>query len=991
MHDMDITIHDESRRLATLRRYRILDTPRDARFDNITALAAELMQVPVAIVSLVDADRIWFKSACGLGASEVSRCDGLCSSAIQSDLPYVVEDALNTPVVRDNPLVTGAPGLRCYAGIPLKADDGQMLGVLWVADVKPRAFPERALRQLRSLALMVVDQLEFVRARHCMTTLAEGDRRFRLLFENIADPMLLLDAESGVFMDWNPAAITMLRYPDRSEVRNLSPADISPLEQPDGRASSEKAVAMMSIARLHGSHRFEWAICSPYREEFVIEVLLTTLDMQGRQMFITTWRDLTHQKQAERKLLDSEIRWKFAIDGSGDGLWDWSIPDGRVFFSPRWKSMLGFEEHEIGSDLHEWSSRVHPDDLPRVMAELERHMCGQTATYNTEHRLLGKDGDYRWILDRGKIVSRDAALRPLRMVGTHTDVTERRRVMMELEVAEFGHRALLNAMADGVFVSQDFRFVFANPALPQMLGYTLDEFVGLPFSDVVHPDFLDLWTERFTQRIGNARAEPTRQYEVQFLCKGGVRSIWIELIASRFIYLGAPAVLGIVRNIGEKKKTEEIIWRQANYDTLTQLPNRLMLLDRLDLEIRKSRRSGLPLALLFIDLDRFKEINDTLGHHLGDLLLQLAAQRLLSCLRDVDLVARLGGDEFTVVIAGLESRDAAERVAQSILEALQQPFQLDAEVVYVTASIGITLYPHDAHCIEDLLKQADQAMYDAKHLGRNRLSYFTPSMQARAEKRMRLVGDIHAAIQNHQFYLMYQPIVDLATGQTHKAEALIRWDHPEKGVISPVDFIPIAEETGLIMPLGDWVTRTSLAFAQSLEHRFGEPVQISINLSPLQFRNKKPQYPTVVELLEQAGAPGHLITVEITEGTLLEADTQVLEKLCRMREAGVQVSLDDFGTGYSSLSYLNKFDIDYLKIDRSFVQGLAPNSSELALCEAMIVMAHKLGIKVIAEGVETGEQSDLLINAGCDYAQGYYFARPLAPDAFEAFVAQNQI
>jgi diguanylate cyclase (GGDEF)-like protein/PAS domain S-box-containing protein len=469
--------------------------------------------------------------------------------------------------------------------------------------------------------------------------------------------------------------------------------------------------------------------------------------MDGRQVFITTWRDLTQQKQAERELLDSEIRWKFAIEGSGDGLWDWNIPESTVFFTRRWKEMLGFESTKSGTDPSEWSSRVHPDDLPQVMSDVSAHMRGKTTAYINEHRVRCKDGSYKWILDRGRIVSTDASGQPLRMVGTHTDVTDRRRVLMDLENAEFGHRALLNAMADGVFVTQNFRFVFANPALPQMLGYELDEFVGLHFDQVIHPDFVELWTERFTQRISSSAAEPVRQYEVKILCKGGQDSIWVELIASRFIYQGAPAVLGIVRNVSEKKKAEEIIWRQANYDALTQLPNRLMLLDRLDQDIRKSRRTGLPLAVLFIDLDRFKEINDTLGHHLGDKLLQKAAQRLSACLRETDLVARLGGDEFTVVVSDLDNRDGAERVAQHILDALQRPFELDDEVVYVTASVGITLYPHDAHCIEDLLKQADQAMYDAKHLGRNRLSYFTPSMQARAEKRMRLVGDMHEAIR----------------------------------------------------------------------------------------------------------------------------------------------------------------------------------------------------------------------------------------------------
>ena len=986
MDDTGLTHDEESQRLNTLRRYDILDTLPDVRFDNITSLAAELAHAPVALISLVDADRIWFKSAHGLDIRELPRNDGLCSTAIEQETPHVVEDTLASPRTRNHPLVKSDRGIRFYAGVPLKADDGRMLGVLGVMDFKPRTLPAAVLRQLQSLALLTIDQLERVRALARVDALARGDRRFRLLFEKIADPMLLLDPESGMFIDWNPAAMAMLRYPDRDEIAALTPADISPPMQPDGRDSAGKAVEMMGIALRKGSHRFEWTLCSPYRDALVVEVLLTAITVDGRQVFTATWRDLSQQKQAERELLDSEIRWKFAIEGSGDGLWDWNIPDSTVFFTRRWKAMLGFEEHEIGNDLSEWSLRVHPDDLPQVRSDVSAHFRGETAAYINEHRVRCKDGSYRWMLDRGRIVSADASGQPLRMVGTHTDITDRRRVLMDLETAEIGHRALLNAMADGVFVTQHFRFVFANPALPQILGYELDEFIGLRFDQVVHPDFVDVWTERFRQRISSSEVEPVRQYEVKVLCKGGEDSIWIELIASRFTYQGAPAVLGIVRNVSEKKKAEEIIWRQANYDALTQLPNRLMLLDRLDQELRKSRRTGLPLAVLFIDLDRFKEINDTLGHHLGDKLLQKAAQRLSCCLRETDLVARLGGDEFTVVVTDLDNRDGAEYVAQHILDALQRPFELDDEVVYVTASIGITLYPHDAHSIEDLLKQADQAMYDAKHLGRNRLSYFTPSMQARAEKRMRLVGDMHEAIKRNQFYLVFQPIVDLITGRTHKAEALIRWNHPEKGVISPADFIPIAEETGLIMPLGDWVTRTALAFALYLQDQLEEPVQISVNQSPVQFRNRKPQHLSVAELLRQAGAPGELITIEITEGTLLDADAQVLERLAEMRSAGMQISLDDFGTGYSSLSYLNKFDIDYLKIDRSFVQGLALQSSELALCEAMIVMAHKLGIAVIAEGVETAAQRDLLTNAGCDYAQGYFFARPLPPEDFETFV-----
>lgn len=978
----------EARRLEALHLYRILDTVRETHYDRITALAASILDMPVALISLVDRDRIWFKSAHGLEVGEIPRCEGFCGSAIRQDGVYEVPDTLDHPVTRHDPLVIGAPGIRCYAGVPLQVEGGHAVGVLCVLDFRPRRLDEEGRARLIALAELARDQIEFRHALSRLRTLADADRRFRVLFEKIADPMLLLDVESGVFTDWNPAALRMLNYPDRAQVIALRPADISPECQPDGRPSADKAIEMMAIARREGSHRFEWVIRSPYSAERSIEVLLTAVVLDGRDVFITTWRDLSAHKQAEAELAESRVRLKFALEGTGDGVWDWDVVHSTVFFSPRWKGMLGYAEDEIGNGLDEWSSRVHPDDIGQVMADVQAHLEGHTEQYVNEHRVRHRNGDYLWILDRGKVVARDADGLPLRMVGAHTDVTERRRVMNDLAQSELAQRALLDAMADGVFVAQDFRFVFANTALPRILGYSRDEFIGLHFTDVVHPDFLELWCERFRLRI-SAGPEPLRRYEVQFMHKNGQRPVWIELIASRFVHEGDPAVLGIVRDISEKKINEQMIWRQANYDALTGLPNRHMLIHRLDQEMKLCQRHSWSLALLFIDLDRFKEVNDTLGHALGDRLLKQAAQRISGCLRETDVVARFGGDEFTVLLGAIEQPEVIEAIAAKILDRLHQPFQLDQHMAYVSASIGITLYPGESDSVDDLMMHADQAMYEAKRAGRNRVSYFTRSLQDDAERRMRLVADMHAAIEQAQFSLVYQPIVHIASGKIRKAEALIRWQHPERGHVSPADFIPIAEETGLILPIGDWVMRTGIKFARDLQARLGETVQISLNKSPVHLRNRKPGYPSVVELLAEYGVPGSLIAVEMTEGMLIEADEQTLQRLYALRDAGVQVSLDDFGTGYSSLSYLKKFDIDYLKIDQSFVRGLSAHSSERALCEAMIVMAHKLGIEVVAEGVETHEQLALLREAGCDYAQGYLFSRPLPAEHFEVWLREN--
>ncbi|MCK5356700.1 MAG: EAL domain-containing protein, partial [Methyloprofundus sp.] len=423
-------------------------------------------------------------------------------------------------------------------------------------------------------------------------------------------------------------------------------------------------------------------------------------------------------------------------------------------------------------------------------------------------------------------------------------------------------------------------------------------------------------------------------------------------------------------------------------DELTGLPNRRMFQDRLELEMAKSHREKCSLALLFIDLDRFKAVNDTLGHEVGDLLLIEASKRIISCVRETDAIARLGGDEFTVILSGLHDTLNTERITGLIIKKLSQPFNLVEQEVYITASIGITLFPNDGESISQLLKNADQAMYRAKKLGRNRFSYFTPAMQDTAQKYLQILTDLRSAIAEQQFQLHYQPIVDLTTGQILKAEALIRWYHPSMGLISPADFIPIAEESGLIIEIGDWVFKNAAQQAKYWLDTYGLTIQISINKSPVQFQSSEDST-NWIKYLNSLGLLGENIVIEITEGLLMETTESIVRQLLQFRDAHIPVSMDDFGTGYSSLAYLNKFDIDFLKIDRSFTRNLSPDSSDMVLSEAIIVMAHKLGLKVIAEGIETEEQLQLLKAADCDYGQGYLFSRPIPADEFIKLLIQN--
>lgn len=434
----------------------------------------------------------------------------------------------------------------------------------------------------------------------------------------------------------------------------------------------------------------------------------------------------------------------------------------------------------------------------------------------------------------------------------------------------------------------------------------------------------------------------------------------------------------------ERKRLDDLMWSQANYDLLTKLPNRRLFRDRLNLDIRKTHRAGLLLALMFIDLDMFKEVNDTLGHDIGDLLLVDVAHRISGCVRDTDTVARISGDEFTVIMPELADTNRAEEVAQNIIHALTRPFFIAKETIFISASIGITLYPNDATELEDLLKNADRAMYAAKDQGRNCFSYFTSQMQEDAHTRMLLIKDLRDALPANQFKVYFQPIVDMESGRIVKAEALLRWCHPERGMVSPVQFIPLAEETGLITDIGNWVFREAVRWMAHWHSQGYSCTQVSVNKSPKQFNADDQDW---IVHLHKIDLPAHSIVIEITEGLLLDEHSDVTGKLLNFREAGIQVAIDDFGTGYSSLSYLKKFHIDFIKIDKSFVRDLATDPNDLALSEAIIVMAHKLGLKVIAEGVETAEQRDMLAAAGCDYAQGYLYAKPMPAEAFDALLA----
>lgn len=540
------------------------------------------------------------------------------------------------------------------------------------------------------------------------------------------------------------------------------------------------------------------------------------------------------------------------------------------------------------------------------------------------------------------------------------------------------------------------QYQYVNHAFITLFGYDLKELADKPCSLLPKDSLITQLTrdEIFTlaKDNGSYRGELTLQTKA-----GNLLPISMHVSPIKSDLGQITGYVAVASDISEKKQAEEWILRQANYDLVTGLPNRHMFYQRLEAEVNTSNHTGKSFVLMFLDLDDFKEVNDSIGHDMGDLLLKEVGVRLLGCLRATDTVgregtiARMGGDEFTIILSHFKAESDIDAAAKRILQVLARPFQLGSYVVNISASIGITIYPKDANDAESLIKNADQTMYHAKNKGRNTYSFFTPSIHEASAKRREMTHDMRIALEQQQFSLVYQPIIDLSTRRIHKAEALLRWHHPQHGTVSPVDFIPVAEKAGLIVDIGNWVFFQAVDQLATWRKTISGDFQVSINKSPVQFYDKSNQHLEWFNYLNALGIPGSALVVEITEGLMLDKNPEVSEKLLAFRDSGVQVAVDDFGTGYSSLSYLKKFDVDYIKIDKSFVSNLSADSEDMVLCDAIIVMAHKLGLKVVAEGIETAEQQDLLIAVGCDYGQGYYFSRPLTSEALEALCIQQNL
>jgi diguanylate cyclase (GGDEF)-like protein/PAS domain S-box-containing protein len=655
-------------------------------------------------------------------------------------------------------------------------------------------------------------------------------------------------------------------------------------------------------------------------------------------------------------------------------------PDGTLrYASPAFERMLGYAPEEVVGKMNVLD-HVHPDDLPHVLEETEKALsAGGVATNKAEYRFRHKDGSWRWVESAGTYLLDDPHVKGV-VVQTR-DITERKRTEEALREAEERFRRSFEDAAIGMaLVGTDGRFLRTNRSLCDMLGYREVELLGKTFQDITHPADLDADLDLLRRTLlGEIR---TYQMEKRYFHKEG-QVVWVLLSVSMVHNEEGDPLYFVsqIQDISARKVLEKRLEHRAFHDPLTDLPNRQLFMDRLGQALRRTGRGHKRVAVLFMDLDKFKVVNDSLGHQVGDLLLTVVAQRLRRCLRPEDTLARFGGDEFVVMIEALDGPAQAVQVAERITEELRSPFILEGRDLYVLASIGISLGDARTHDPGDILREADTAMYRAKDEGGD-FRVFNPAMYKRAFTRLEVENDLRRAIEQEEFVLHYQPMVDLQTGELWGMEALVRWDHPERGLLEPSEFVPVAEQSGLVIPMGEKILRESCFRAKEWQEENPRipPLVMSVNLSASQL-SRLDLADTVERVLGETGLEGSSLILDVTETVYVRVLAGNTAMLDRLRGLGVRFSIDDFGTGYSSLSYLKRLPADAIKIDQSFVKGLGKDVEDTAVVRMIIELAHTLSLEVIAEGVETEKQATLLKEMGCDFAQGYHFSKPLPPEA----------
>jgi diguanylate cyclase (GGDEF)-like protein/PAS domain S-box-containing protein len=674
---------------------------------------------------------------------------------------------------------------------------------------------------------------------------------------------------------------------------------------------------------------------------------------------------------------DSRRRMQEAAQLAQVGHWEWVIATGELRWSDQTYTCFGYTPGKVIPSFELFESHIHEQDRALVQAKVQLSLA-QGSEYEVEFRFRRVDGSARIGRATGH-VERDLQGTSLTLSGAMQDITVLRQSEQRFKVAFRASplAASIARMADGVFVD-------VNDKYEKYFGWTANDILGRSSVDI------GLWTDKATRDVWIdelKRHNTTLDFESQWRNKRGeLRQVSIS--AELIDIDGEPHILAFTQDITVRKASEARIEFLAHHDPLTGLPNRVMFRDRFDMAAAWAERSNGKVALMYVDLDHFKNINDTLGHPVGDQLLQQVAQRLRQCVRDTDTISRQGGDEFLISLTDIDDLDAVSQLATKVLEKLTMPFAIEGHDLTATLSMGVAVWPDDGLDFDVLLQRADTAMYQAKSAGRNTYRFYTAEMNAQALEHLQLRTALHRALENQEFLLHYQPQIHLASGRVIGVEALLRWRRATGELMPPARFIPAAEESGLIVPIGEWVLREACAQAVRWQQAGLPEMTMAVNLSAVQFRRGNLEH-SVMTALSESGLEPSRLELELTESLLLEDAEHVLDLVRRFKSLGVCLSIDDFGTGYSSLAYLKRFAVDKLKIDQSFVRDIVSDPDDAAIVRAIISMARSLKLKVIAEGVETEDAARFLGWYHCEEAQGYHFARPMPADALQAWVQQR--
>ncbi len=687
----------------------------------------------------------------------------------------------------------------------------------------------------------------------------------------------------------------------------------------------------------------------------------------------------------------SDQRYKLVVEGANDGIWDWDLENNTYFFSLKYKKTFGYNADELDNTFDTWRSLFHPDDFKKALEKVEEYLKSKKGVYKNTYRIRCKDGSYRWVLSRGKAVW-DSSGSAIRIAGSHTDITDQMNLQENLRQEKELSESVIRDASVIIFVWDKNKTIRNfNPFAEKVTGYKREDVIGKNgINLLVSEKQKDLMNEIFNKIINGDQFEKS-ELEIDIISKTGnrVTILW----KNNLLHDQDGNVQGVVSigmDITERINLEKKLHTMAYYDPLTQLPNRTMLQEKVDNIIKARKDQKSKIAFIYIDIDNFKHINDTLGHAVGDKLLIYISNILSYNIKEPNIVSRLGGDEFGIILTDINNIDDINNEIYNILKLIRRPWTLEKHEFFISTSMGVAMYPDHGENLATLMQNADTAMSNIKEKGKDGFKIYSEDMLETTWKYIQMSNELRYAINNNQFLLYYQPQIDLNTNKIIGVEALIRWKHPEKGFISPMEFIPFAEKTGYINEIGDWVFKTACDQKRRWNTQGNLDIKISINLSS-KMLVQKDLVSNIERVLNECNMKCCDIELEITETAIMADLEKAVEVLNNLKKLNLTIALDDFGTGYSSLTYLQKLPIDVLKVDREFIKDIVDDDDESYILKSIIDLAHNLGLKVVAEGVESKTQLDYIRNKGCDIVQGYYFSKPVSVTDMDKLLKKKYI